>query len=66
MISKRHITARGHSVLGQKTPSPMLTGLSTLSKRRIFKQATCNSGTCDIKLGAGTGRKYTCKCIIPK
>ena len=50
MISKRHITARGHSVLEPKNASPMLIGLSTLSKRRIFKEATCNSGTCDIKL----------------
>jgi hypothetical protein len=24
--------------------------MSTLMKRRIFKQATCNKGTCDIKL----------------
>ena len=26
MISKRHITARGHSVLAPKNPSPMLIG----------------------------------------
>jgi hypothetical protein len=50
MISKRHITSRGHSVLEPKNPSPLLIGLPTLSKRRIFKQAKCNSGTCDIKL----------------
>lgn len=50
MISKRHITARGHSVLGPKKAPPILTGLSTISKRRIFKQAICDKGTCDIKL----------------
>ena len=65
MISKRHITARGHSVLAPKNPSPMLIGLPTLSKRRIFKEAICNSGTCDIKLSSGAGRKYACKCINP-
>lgn len=50
MISKRHITARGHSVLSPKAASPLMTGMPTLMKRRIFKQATCNKGTCDIKL----------------
>ena len=45
MISKRHITARGHSVLEPKNASPLKIGMSTLMKRRIFKEATC-----DIKL----------------
>ena len=46
MISKRHITARGHSVLSPKTPSPLTTGMSTTVKRAIFNKAVC----CDVKL----------------
>jgi len=62
MISKRHITARGHSVLPPKTPLTTTTGMPTLIKRKIFKEVTCNKGTCNIKLGAGIGQKHTCKC----
>jgi len=70
MISKRHIQVRGNST---STSNPLMrtailtnTGQSTLVKRRIFKEAKCNSGTCDIKLGAGTGRVYACdKCTNP-
>ena len=50
MISKRHITARGHSVLQPKDGNPINISQSTLSKRLILNRASCNSGTCDIKL----------------
>lgn len=42
MIYKRHVTARGHSVLPPKTPLLTTAGMPTLVKRRIFKEAKCN------------------------
>ncbi len=51
MISKRHITTRGRSVIPQKTPLITTIGMPTLIKRNIFKDATCNKGTCNITLG---------------
>ena len=54
MISKRHIQARGNATT---TSNPLMrtallatTGMPTLTKRRIFKQASCNNGTCDIRI----------------
>lgn len=56
MISKRHIQARGNATTtsnpNMRTALLTTTGMPTLTKRRIFKQATCNKGTCDIKLSS--------------